>query len=108
MRTPFRRAAAAILSVSSFSSALLAASSAAAWTARSTEDEGLSTHLWIVDRAVDLLARRTDLAEATRIAGILNDATCRAQWQQALWDADHLAVYDDGVADIPPNATLVE
>src|SRR5262249_9751876 len=49
-----------------------------------------------------------DLPGAARMASLLGDSACRGRWQQALWDADHLAVYNDGAADIPPDATLLE
>ncbi len=44
-----------------------------------------NTHLWVVDRGIDLLAKSPDTAKA---AGRMNVAACRDQWEQGLWDAD--------------------
>lgn len=46
-----------------------------------------NTHLWIVNRALDLLAKSND-ANAIKTVQTMNQATCRYQWEQGLWDAD--------------------
>lgn len=46
-----------------------------------------NTHLWIVNRAIDLLARSGD-QPAIKAATVMNSQTCRVQWEGGLWDAD--------------------
>ncbi len=58
-----------------------------------------NTHLFVVDRALELLARSGD-GTAARIASAMNAKTCRAQWEQGLWDVD------DGELKERPNAAL--
>src|SRR5687767_5512574 len=70
------------------------------WTAHSAEDEATSTHLFIVDRAIELLGKRTDLPRAQQIAAMMNEPECRTQWQKGLCDADYLAAYNDGSMDM--------
>jgi phospholipase C len=75
----------------------------AGWTAHSANDEGASTHLFIVNRAIDLLEKRSELPRAKRIVSVMNDAQCRTEWQQGLVDADYKAVYNNGAADLTPD-----
>ncbi|MBI3229092.1 MAG: hypothetical protein HYZ45_02565 [Burkholderiales bacterium] len=46
-----------------------------------------NTHLWIVNRAVELLSRSPQPIAQT-VAQRMNEASCRQQWEQGLWDAD--------------------
>lgn len=75
-----------------------------AWEAESVDHEAASTHLWIVNRGIELLARHaaTDPI-AERTVAIMNDSACRAEWQQGLLDADFKAAYNNGDRDLPLN-----
>ena len=46
-----------------------------------------NTHLWIVNRGLELLSRSGD-ALAQKAVQTLNAPACRQQWEQGLWDAD--------------------
>lgn len=46
-----------------------------------------NTHLWIVNRALDLLLKSSD-RDAVLAAERMTSANCRAQWEGGLWDAD--------------------
>ena len=46
-----------------------------------------NTHLWIVNRALELLSRSGDPV-AMQTVQTLNAPACRFQWEQGLWDAD--------------------
>lgn len=65
------------------------ASNAQAWDTQSVTDEAQSTHLWIVDRAVDILAGRSEAASKKAVR-LLQNATCATNWRQGLYDADFL------------------
>ncbi len=73
------------------------------WETESTGEEANSTHLWIVDRAIDILSRHTDVSAAT--LALVTDSTCRSRWQQGLYDADYKAPYHDGNFDLSPGAS---
>jgi hypothetical protein len=75
------------------------------WDAESVTDETRSTHLWIVNRALGLLAGRPDLPQANAAATLLNATDCRPSWQQGLADADFKAAYDGGLFDVPVGAS---
>ncbi len=75
-----------------------------AWDAESVDNESRSTHLWIVNRGIDIVAKHQDLPAAARAVAILNDRACRSQWQQGLLDADFKAVYNNGERDLPLGA----
>jgi len=75
-----------------------------AWDAESVDKEGSSTHLWIVNRAVDIVAKHAETDEtAKKIAAVMNEPACRSRWQQGLYDADFKAVYNNGRSDMPAN-----
>ncbi len=75
-----------------------------AWDAQSVDHEESSTHLWIVNRGIELLAKHAASDPiAKRTVAIMNDETCRAQWQQGLLDADFKAAYNNGRSDLPLN-----
>ena len=75
-----------------------------AWDAESADHEDASTHLWIVNRGIDILAKHSDDPVAKRMVSIMNDASCRKQWQQGLLDADFKAAYNNGTRDMAPGA----
>jgi hypothetical protein len=49
-----------------------------------------NTHLWVVDRAIDLLAKSDDPIARKAIARMNKKGSnaCRAQWESGLWDTD--------------------
>jgi phospholipase C len=71
------------------------------WSAESVSDETHSTHLWIVDRAHDLLNARGAADPAAHGAVTwLDRADCAPSWRQGLVDADYKAAYNDGRKDL--------
>ena len=56
-----------------------------------------NTHLWIVNRAIELLAKSTDPG-ARAFAAKMNEPAIRTQWENGLWDGD-----DSAHADFPNN-----
>ena len=83
-----------------------AASSDERWDAESVHNEGGSTHLWIVERAIDILGRHSDNARAKAARTLLQDAACTPRWQQGLFDADFLHQYNNGRTDLAVGASL--
>src|SRR3954454_10560288 len=81
---------------------------ALAWEAESPTDQKSSTHLWIVNRAIDILGRHPELAQAKRAYKQLTSATCKTRWQLGLIDADFKAAYNNGNTDVPYNAGVVK
>ncbi len=80
-----------------------------AWDAESADHEDASTHLWIVNRGIDILAKHADSDPvAKRTVAVLNDDACRKQWQQGLLDADFKHQYNNGNFDIAPGANDVQ
>jgi len=77
------------------------------WDAESVDDETRSTHLWIVNRALDLLAARGEPQAAAAVA-LLDASDCRPSWHQGLADADFKAAYDGGFFDVPVGASTTE
>jgi len=75
------------------------------WETESTSEDAHSTHLWIVNRAVDILSRHTDSPDAAAVFARMTEPTCRAAWQQGLFDADYKAPYHDGWRDLYPGAS---
>ena len=73
-----------------------------AWDTESPTSEANSTHLWIVDHAISLLASRTDLPRAASFVQMLDAPSCRANWEQGLFDADFLAIYNNGISNTKP------
>ncbi|MBS1811932.1 MAG: hypothetical protein JST84_27470 [Acidobacteria bacterium] len=55
--------------------------------------QGGNTHLWIVNRALDLLARSGDPA-AVAFAAKMNEPAVRTRWEDGLWDGDGPAHVD--------------
>ncbi|MGZ3429881.1 MAG: hypothetical protein ACXVCV_24695 [Polyangia bacterium] len=75
------------------------------WDAESVDDETRSTHLWIVNRALGLLAQRPDLPQAASVVALLNAADCRPSWHQGLADADFKAAYNGALWDTSVGAS---
>jgi hypothetical protein len=68
------------------------------WKTDRQEDEGGSTHLWLMNRALDIVAARSEgNPAAARIRDLMQSETCREQWQRGLYDADHKLAYNDNL-----------
>lgn len=78
------------------------------WEAQSATDERLSSHLYIVNRAVDILGRKQTLASARNAFLLMTATDCRPRWQQGLIDADFKAEYNNGLSDTAPGSTQTE
>jgi hypothetical protein len=79
--------------------------------AQSSTDESKSTHLWIVNRGVDILSKHTtDIPEAANTLAWMKDEQCKKQWQRGLLEADFLAPYNAAATDltIPDGASHEE
>lgn len=75
------------------------------WAAEDPHIEHDNGHLWMVNRAIDLVAkRRGRTARAT--TALMRDSECEPVWQQGLIDADYLKEYNSGRADIMPLASI--
>src|SRR6476646_7843886 len=75
------------------------------WAVNSVADEAGSTHLWIVDRAVDAVGQRLDLPGAANARARMTDAACKARWQRGLYDADYRKQYNGGWYDLSPTSS---
>jgi phospholipase C len=80
-------------------------SDSAAWEAESVTESGQSTHLWLVESALEILARHEDLAPAKAARSLMLEPSCKAAWQQGLFDADFLHEFNDGTKDLEPGAS---
>lgn len=75
---------------------------AGAWEAQSETDEDESTHLWIVNRAFDILGKHADRSVDPRALpvefylGTLRAGSCWANVEAGLYAADWYAPYNDG------------
>ena len=65
------------------------------WASGSTTNEGKSTHLFIVDRAMDILGHHVGLSRAAHAHAWLVDPSCSSRWRQGLDDADHKVGYNN-------------
>jgi phospholipase C len=65
------------------------------WEAGSVTDEGQSTHLFIVNRALGILGHHLTDAHAASAYNRLTSTSCRSRWQQGLYDADHKVSYNN-------------
>ncbi|HEY5952611.1 MAG TPA: hypothetical protein VIV40_44230 [Kofleriaceae bacterium] len=65
------------------------------WSSGSTTDEGKSTHLWIVDRAIAILGKYQTLPRAAHAYARLTSSACSTRWRQGLDDADHKVTYNN-------------
>jgi phospholipase C len=74
------------------------------WATNGVADEAGSTHLWIVDRAGDVLGQH---AEGARARNWLLNTTCKPRWEQGLYDADYRAKYNGGWFDLTPTSSTV-
>src|SRR5262245_2335500 len=75
------------------------------WAVNSVGDEAGSTHLWIVDRAIDTVGQRLDLPGAASARARMTDATCKTRWQRGLYDADYRKQYNGGWFDLSPSSS---
>jgi hypothetical protein len=103
-----KRHARSLLSTAVLALGCAVSSTAQAWDAESVNVEAKSTHLWIVDNAINLLAQRADLPRATSFVEALNAPACRTNWQQGLLDADFLAIYNNGDFNTQPGDSTAE
>jgi phospholipase C len=65
------------------------------WEAGSVTDPGQSTHLFIVNHALDILGHHLADAHASSAYNRLTTSACRSRWQQGLYDADHKVSYNN-------------
>ncbi|MEP6861403.1 MAG: hypothetical protein ABJE66_12315 [Deltaproteobacteria bacterium] len=65
------------------------------WASGSATNEGKSTHLFIVNRSIAILAHHLSLPKAANAYARLDSAACRSRWQLALDDADHKIAYNN-------------
>lgn len=65
------------------------------WGAGSTTDEGKSTHLFIVNRAMAILGKHQSLPRAAKAYARLSNAACSSRLRQGLDDADHKVSYNN-------------
>lgn len=65
------------------------------WASGSTTNEGKSTHLFIVNRAVGILGNHLALPRAARAYAWLTNSSCSSQWRKGLDDADHKVRYNN-------------
>jgi len=77
------------------STAELPGEEVAYWEAHSVTEENGNTHLFIVNRAVEILGKHTTLPRAASAFARLNDGVCRTRWRQGLYDADHKVSYNN-------------
>lgn len=59
-----------------------------------------NTHLWVVNRALELLAKSSDPVAVTAVKK-MNESACRVQWQEGLYNED-----EPGNADDPTKLNL--
>ena len=65
-----------------------------------------NTHLWIVNRALDLLSRTNSNPVAAAVVAKMNRPTCRSNWELGIWDGDDKwADYPDYLGSHFYNAT---
>jgi len=53
-----------------------------------------NTHLWVVNRGLDLLAKSSDPVAVTAVKK-MGESACKARWQQGLYDGDEPALADN-------------
>jgi phospholipase C len=76
-------------------------SAGGAWDTESPNDETKSTHLWVVNRGVDILTKhKGDVASAANTLAWMNDAQCKTHWQDGLLQADFLAPFNAASGDL--------
>jgi phospholipase C len=56
-----------------------------------------NTHLWVVNRGIELLAKSPD-PMARKAASRMSEAACNTEWQAGLWDADDGSLSETGGA----------
>jgi hypothetical protein len=76
-------------------------SAGSAWDTESPNDETKSTHLWVVNRGVDILAKHTsEIESAANTLAWMNDTQCKGHWQDGLLQADFLAPFNAASGDL--------
>jgi phospholipase C len=76
-------------------------SAGGAWETESPTDESKSTHLWVVDRGLDILRKHaSEFPGAANTIAWLDDAQCKTNWQNGLLQADFLAPFNAGSDDL--------
>ena len=65
------------------------------WATGSTTNEGKSTHLWIVNRAVAVLGKNQSLPRAQRAYARMMSSTCSSRWRAGLEEADSKVSYNN-------------
>jgi phospholipase C len=83
-------------------------SSESAWEAQTVHNEASNTHLWIVERALDILAKHPRHAKAAAALERLDNLGCRANWTQGLYDADYKHEYNGGRMSLSIAPTAAE
>ncbi|PRD03312.1 phospholipase, partial [Bacillus sp. MYb56] len=62
------------------------------WSAESVHNEGVSSHLWIVNRAIDIMSQNTTVVKQNETA-LLND--WRTNLEEGIYSADYKNPYYD-------------
>ena len=76
-------------------------SAGGAWDTESPNDETKSTHLWVVNRGMDILKKHTgEIGGAANTLAWMNDAQCKEHWQDGLLQADFLAPFNAASGDL--------
>ena len=79
---------------------------ASAWSAEAPDEEGRNSHLFLVNGALDSLARYPADPTSIRAWQRFSLPACRQSWQLGLFDADHRAPYNGGRQDLGSGARL--
>jgi hypothetical protein len=77
------------------------------WEAQSVTESGHSTHLWLVERALDILSLHEGLPEAKATRQLMLAPECTPRWQQGLFDADFRHEYNGGSTDVSPDSSYL-
>jgi hypothetical protein len=78
------------------------------WEADSVIDERGSTHLFVVQNAIQILAKEADTSEARQLLVQLEEPECAFQWKLGLHDADFRSTYNGGRSDITVASTIFD
>jgi hypothetical protein len=78
------------------------------WEADSVIDERGSTHLFVVQNAIKILAHEADSPEARQLLVQLEEPECAFQWKLGLHDADFRATFNGGRTDITVASTIFD
>jgi phospholipase C len=78
------------------------------WDTDSVLDERNSTHLFVVQNAILILAREDESAAARQLLNALEEPECAQQWKLGLHEADYRAIYNGGKSDITVDSTIFD